>query len=187
MSNSASSWAQWETCTQCGLGLTATRRSVGAGNPNAQIMIVADTPAFYYGSSGDCAPTPLGTFLSQMLSIIDLSLENVYFTTLVKCQPYENRHPMATELETCHNHLRQQIAVISPKIIICIGRISGKTLIDKNLNLSKQHGEFVVHHGITLTAIHHPRALHLEPNLRPISFGDLKKIQSKLVELGVKV
>ncbi|MFI3313592.1 MAG: uracil-DNA glycosylase [Eubacteriales bacterium] len=187
MSDIRETWKHWESCCDCGLGMTTLRRSIGVGNPQAQIVVVGDVPNFYYGTTGDCAPTPLGIFLNQILSIIDLSLENVYFTTLVKCQPYENRHPMKSELETCRNHLRQQLAVLNPKLVICLGRTVGQALMDKDLTMANSRGTFVQNNGLTMTTLYHPSALLRDPQLRPATFADLKSIQSKLVELGIKV
>lgn len=180
-------WSQCQNCTQCGLGLMTNRRSPGAGNPQAKVLIVGDIPHFYNGDARDWAPTPLGTFLSQMLSIIDLSLDSVYFTTLVKCLPYENRNPMATELETCRAYLRQQFALMEPDLIICLGGTVAQPLISDRFQMARDHGTFVVQNGVTITAIYHPADLLRQPNLRPDTFVDLKKIQSKLAEIGQKV
>lgn len=187
MADCSTVWNQCETCTQCGLGLTAIRRSVGVGNPDSHILIVGDVPDFYHGDSKNFTPTPLGAFLNQMLSIIDLSLGNVYFTTLVKCVPYEKRQPMATEMEACRVYLRQQCALVNPKLIVCLGRLAAQALLSDDFKISRDHGLFTLQNGVHITAIYHPAALLRDPTIRPETFVDLKKIQSKLVELGEKV
>ena len=123
-----------------------------------------------------------------MLSIIDLSREtNCYIANIVKCRPPRNRDPLETEQEACIGYLRNQVLLVKPKIIICLGRIAAKRLIDPDYRITKQHGQWVEKNGIWMTAVFHPSALLRDVSKRPETFDDLIAIRAKMRELGLTV
>ena len=119
-----------------------------------------------------------------MLSIIDLSRkENVYIANIVKCRPPRNRDPEEQEQAACFGYLQQQIRLVDPKIIVCLGRIAAKKLIDDDFRITRQHGQWIQKDGIWYTAIYHPSALLRDGSKRPETFEDLLSIRDKLKSL----
>jgi DNA polymerase len=118
-----------------------------------------------------------------MLSIIDLSRENVYIANIVKCRPPGNRDPMEDEQDACIGYLHNQIALIKPKILVCLGRVAAKRLIDPEYRITKQHGNWVQRNGTWMTAMYHPSALLRDISKRPETFDDLLSIRAKQKEL----
>ena len=114
-----------KSCTRC--GLCEKRRNVvfGVGNPNADILFVGEGPGEQEDIQGQPFVGPAGKLLDDMLSIIDLDRrKNCYIANIVKCRPPGNRDPLETEQEACIDYLQNQIQLIQPKILVCLGRIA---------------------------------------------------------------
>ena len=79
------------------------------------------------------------------------------------------------------------MALVRPKIIICLGRIAAKRIIDPEYRISRQHGTWVQKNGVWMTAIYHPSALLRDVSKRPETFDDLVSIRSKIAEVGAKL
>ena len=176
------------SCTRC--GLCETRRNVvfGVGNENADVMFIGEGPGEQEDIQGEPFVGPAGKLLDDMLSIIDLDRRsNIYIANIVKCRPPRNRDPMETEQDACIGYLENQIALVQPKIIVCLGRISAKRLIDEDYRITRQHGQWVQKNGIWMTAIYHPSALLRDVSKRPETFDDLISIRSKIRELKAEV
>ena len=175
-------------CTRCGLCETRTNVVFGTGNEAADVMFVGEGPGEQEDLQGIPFVGPAGKLLDDMLRIIDLSREkNCYIANIVKCRPPRNRDPLDTEQDACIGYLRNQTALIRPKIIVCLGRIAAKRLIDPDFRITKQHGQWVQRGGIWMTAIYHPSALLRDVSKRPETFEDLLSIRAKIQQTGAKI
>ena len=175
-------------CTKC--GLCETRHSVvfGVGCETADVMFVGEGPGEQEDLKGEPFVGPAGKLLDDMLSIIDISREhNCYIANIVKCRPPHNRDPLETEQDACIDYLRNQVALIRPKIIVCLGRIAAKRLIDPEYRITREHGQWIQKSGVWMTAIYHPSALLRDVSKRPETFDDLLSIREKIKEVGAKV
>ena len=131
----ADSWealkAECARCREC--ALCQTRHSVvfGVGNPRSEILLVGEGP----GANEDAQGVPFvgkaGQLLDDMLAIIGLDRTKLYITNIVKCRPPENRDPLNVEQDACIGYLHRQIALIQPKILVCLGRIAATRLISE--------------------------------------------------------
>ena len=171
-------------CRRCGLADTRTNVVFGEGNPEAEVMCIGEGP----GEQEDLTGRPFvgrgGMLLDDMLEIIDLSRKkNIYIGNMVKCRPPQNRDPLNIEQEACIGYLRNQVALIRPKIIICLGRISAIRLIKPDFKITKEHGQWFEKSGVHMTALFHPAAILRDPSRRPDTFVDLKGIQAKIREV----
>ena len=176
------------TCTKCGLCETRTNVVFGIGNESADIMFVGEGPGEQEDLKGEPFVGPAGKLLDDMLSIIDLSRDrNCYIANIVKCRPPRNRDPLETEQDACIGYLRNQVALVKPKIIVCLGRIAAKRLIDENYRITREHGTWVQKNGIWMTAVYHPSALLRDVSKRPETFDDLISIREKIKEVGARV
>ncbi len=170
-------------CSAC--QLCRTRRNVvfGVGPKNADIMFVGEGPGEQEDILGEPFVGAAGKLLDDMLRIIDLSRENAYIANIVKCRPPGNRDPMEDEQDACIGYLYNQIALIKPRIIVCLGRVAAKRLIDPEYRITKQHGDWIQKNGIWMTAIYHPSALLRDVSKRPETFDDLLSIRAKMREI----
>ena len=175
-------------CTKCGLCETRQNVVFGIGREDADILFVGEGPGEQEDLKGEPFVGPAGKLLDDMLSIIDLDRKsNCYIANIVKCRPPRNRDPLETEQDACIGYLRNQVALIRPKVIVCLGRIAAKRLIDSDYRITRQHGQWVERNGIWMTAIYHPSALLRDVNKRPETFDDLLSIREKLQEIGATV
>ena len=176
------------SCFKCGLCENRHHVVFGVGNEAADVMFVGEGPGEQEDLQGIPFVGPAGRLLDDMLSIIDLSRnDNVYIANIVKCRPPRNRDPLETEQEACIGYLRSQVALVRPKIIVCLGRIAAKRLIDGDYRITRQHGQWVKKGDIWMTAIYHPSALLRDVSKRPETFEDLLSIRAKIREIGAKV
>ena len=175
---------QCRHCEKCALAATRTNVVFGAGVRDAEVMFIGEGP----GENEDLTGEPFvgrgGKLLDDMLEIIDLSRKkNIYIANMVKCRPPQNRDPLNEEQEACIGYLRNQVALIRPKIIVCLGRISAMKLIRPDFKITREHGQWFEKAGIHMTAIYHPAALLRDPGKRPDTFADLRELQRKIREV----
>ena len=175
-------------CTRCGLCETRHNVVFGIGNPASDVMFVGEGPGEQEDLTGIPFVGPAGKLLDDMLSIIDLDRNtNCYIANIVKCRPPRNRDPLETEQDACIGYLRNQVALVKPKIIVCLGRIAAKRLIDPDFRITRQHGTWTQKNGVWMSAIYHPSALLRDVGKRPETFDDLIALRAKIQELGCKV
>ena len=180
--------SQCMACTRCGLCQTRHHVVFGVGNPDADVMFIGEGPGEQEDLRGEPFVGPAGTLLDDMLSIIDLDRKtNCYIANIVKCRPPHNRDPEDAEQEACIGYLRSQIALVNPKIIVCLGRIAAKQLIDRDFRITRQHGQWIQKDGIWMMAIYHPSALLRDVGKRPETFDDLISLREKIRQLGARV
>ena len=174
-------------CRNCELCNNRTNVVFGVGNQSTDIMFIGEGPGEQEDLQGEPFVGPAGKLLDDMMSIIDLNRTNSYIANIVKCRPPHNRDPFDTEQDACIGYLRNQVALIKPKIIVCLGRIAAKRIIDADFRITREHGQWVHKNGIWITAIYHPSALLRDVSKRPDTFEDLLSIRRKMQELGIFV
>lgn len=180
--------SQCMACTRCGLCQTRHHVVFGVGNPDADVMFIGEGPGEQEDLRGEPFVGPAGMLLDDMLSIIDLDRKtNCYIANIVKCRPPHNRDPEEAEQEACIGYLRSQIALVNPKIIVCLGRIAAKQLIDRDFRITRQHGQWIQKDGIWMMAIYHPSALLRDVGKRPETFDDLISLREKIRQIGARV
>ena len=170
-------------CDRCGLCRTRTNVVFGVGARDAKIMFIGEGPGEQEDLQGEPFVGPAGKLLDDMMSIIDLDRTNSYIANIVKCRPPGNRDPLDEEQDACIDYLRNQVALIQPAIIVCLGRIAARRIIDPEYRITKSHGTWVERNNIWMTAIYHPSALLRDASKRPETFMDLLSIRSKLQEV----
>lgn len=159
----------------------------GVGNPEADIMFIGEGPGEQEDLQGEPFVGPAGKLLDDMLSIIDLNRENVYIANIVKCRPPGNRDPEEDEQDACCAYLYEQIRLVKPKIIVCLGRIAAKRIIRPDFKITADHGDWMCIDGVWHTALYHPSALLRDVHKRPETFEDLLFIRKKLKEVHAKL
>lgn len=175
-------------CRRCGLCETRTNVVVGVGNPRSKVMFIGEGP----GENEDLQGEPFvgrgGQLLDKMLAAVNLDRKtNVYIANIVKCRPPKNRDPLPEEQEACIGWLRNQVALIRPKIIVCLGRIAAMRIIKPDIKITRAHGQFFEKNGTLMMATLHPAALLRNPNQKPAAFEDFLKLREKIDELRLDV
>ena len=184
-------WDELESCCRncdsCDLCKTRTNMVFGVGNRNTDVMFIGEGPGEQEDLKGEPFVGPAGKLLDDMMSIIDLNRENCYIANIVKCRPPGNRDPKEEEQNACIGYLRNQVALIQPKIIVCLGRIAAMKIIHPNFRITREHGTWTERNGIWMTAIYHPSALLRDVSKRPETFDDLLSIRDKIRQTASKI
>ena len=179
--------AQCMSCKRCGLCQTRTNVVFGVGRRDADILFIGEGPGEQEDLKGEPFVGAAGQLLDSMLSIIDLDRTNCYIANIVKCRPPMNRDPKEEEQDACIDFLRQQFALIQPQIVVCLGRIAAKRIIDPDFRITREHGQWRCRNGIWMTALYHPSALLRDPQKRPETFDDLLEIRKKIKEVHADI
>lgn len=175
-----------KSCTRCPLCETRHHVVFGVGPRNADVLFVGEGPGEQEDLQGEPFVGPAGKLLDDMLSIIDLSRENCYIANIVKCRPPRNRDPLETEQDACIAFLRNQTALLQPKIIVCLGRIAAMRLIRPDFRITREHGTWTEKSGVWMTALYHPSALLRDVSKRPETFRDLLALRAKIATVGAR-
>lgn len=174
-------------CTFCDLAHTRSNVVFGVGSKTADIMFIGEGPGQQEDLMGEPFVGPAGKLLDDMLSIIDLNRQNCYIANIVKCRPPNNRDPKPEEQDACIDYLRNQVALVQPKILVCLGRIAASRIIESNYRITRDHGTWIIRNGIWITSLYHPSALLRDLSKRPETFEDLLGIRNKMQELSIVV
>ena len=167
-------------CTRCKLHGTRHKIVFGDGNPKAELVFVGEGP----GADEDAQGLPFvgraGKLLTQMIEAMGLQRKDVYICNVVKCRPPENRQPEEDEVTTCSPFLLRQIDTIAPKVIVCLGAVAAKTLLQTNRGISQFRGEWLEFRGRKLLATYHPAYLLRNPPAKSEVWKDLQKVMAVL-------
>ena len=175
-------------CTNCNLCKTRTNVVFGVGNKNSKILFIGEGP----GENEDLQGEPFvgrgGQLLDKMLTAVDLDRhKNIYIANIVKCRPPKNRDPLQEEQDACIDWLRNQVKLINPKIIVCLGRIAAVRIIKPDIRITKEHGIFFEKGNILMMATLHPAALLRNPSQKPGAFNDFLLLREKIKEFCPEV
>ena len=160
----------------------------GVGNPCAKVMFIGEGPGRNEDLQGEPFVGAGGQLLDKYLAAVDLDRRtNIYIANIVKCRPPQNRDPLQEEQEACMDWLRNQTALLRPKIIVCLGRIAAMRIIKPDFKITREHGQFFKKGKIYMTATLHPAALLRNPAQKPAAFDDFLKLRDKIDELQADV
>jgi len=172
-------------CENCQLCRTRTNVVFGVGNPDSKVMFIGEGPGEQEDLKGEPFVGRAGKLLDLMLDAVGMSREkDIYIANIVKCRPPQNRDPLPEEQEQCIKWLREQVAIIRPKIIVCLGRIAAARIIKPDIKITKEHGQFIERNGVLMMAMLHPAALLRNPRQKPEAFEDFLRLRDKIKELN---
>lgn len=173
-------------CCACPLHKTRKNTVFGSGSACADIMFIGEAP----GESEDETGVPFvgkaGQLFDKYLDYLGISRDNVYIANILKCRPPRNRDPEISEQDACISFLREQVRIIDPKLIVCLGRISAMRLIRQDYKITAEHGTFVKKGKYVMTAVYHPSALLRDPSKKDDMLKDMEKIKEYAEKYGLK-
>lgn len=163
-------------CSCCGLRSGCKQVVFGEGNPGARLMLVGEGP----GGDEDRLGRPFvgraGQLLNKILEAAEIPREEVYITNIVKCRPPGNRNPSQAEVNACSFYLVEQFKLINPEIVICLGALATRTIIDKNAAITRVRGQWYKKNGKRFIATFHPAALLRDPGKKKPVWEDFKEV-----------
>ena len=167
-------------CRRCKLYAGRTNLVFGDGNPDAQLMFVGEGPGRDEDAQGRPFVGRAGQLLDKIIEAMGLKRTEVYIANIVKSRPPNNRAPEPDEVAACIPFLHKQIAVIEPKVIVCLGSIATQNLLQTEEKISGLRGNFREWHGIAVMPTYHPAFLLRNPDMKRPVWEDMKKVMEVL-------
>lgn len=164
--------------------LDNTNLVYGTGNPNADLMLIGEAPGEQEDKKGEPFVGRAGQLLTKILNAVNFKRSDVYITNILKHRPPGNRDPLPEERERSLLYLYRQIDIISPKLILCLGKVSATTLLNSDENLRDMRGKFHSFRNARLMVTYHPAALLRNPGWKRPVWEDVQLLREKYDELG---
>lgn len=167
-------------CLRCALGESRHSLVFGEGNSQAEIMLVGEAPGAKEDESGRPFVGPAGRILNKILEEVGIRREDVYITGVVKCRPPQNRLPKREEVAACVPFLAKQIEILQPKIIVCLGSLAAKTIIDPKTKISEVRGKWVEKNGRKIMPTYHPASVFHDQEKMDAIREDFRQVKEAL-------
>ena len=155
----------------------------GAGDPEADLVIIGEAPGKNEDKQGEPFVGRAGQLLDKILEAIDFDREDVYITNILKSRPPRNRDPLQAEVEAHVPILYKQLALIEPKLILCVGKTAGNTMLDRRSALKNLRDTFHDFYGVPLMVTYHPAALLRNAQWKRPTWEDMKLLRTRYDEL----
>jgi uracil-DNA glycosylase len=168
------------SCKKCVLHKTRTKTVPGQGNSHPEIMFIGEAPGADEDEQGLAFVGKAGQLLTRMIEAMGFVREDVFIANIAKCRPPENRQPTPEEMETCIPYLKQQIAAIRPKVIVALGAVAVKGLLQDFTGISKLRGTWMKFDGIDVMPTYHPAYLLRNPPAKKEVWADLQVVLKHL-------
>ena len=146
-------------CTKCRLGQSRTHTVPGQGTPHPEIMFVGEGPGEDEDLQGLAFVGRAGQLLTRMIIRMGLTRDQVFIANIVKCRPPGNRVPAPDEMAECLPYLREQVAELKPKVIVCLGATAVKGLLNNMLGITRLRGQWQKYQGVDVMPTYHPSYL----------------------------
>ncbi|MDE2221254.1 MAG: uracil-DNA glycosylase, partial [Gammaproteobacteria bacterium] len=177
--------AQVRACTRCGLQASRTQTVFGVGDRRAELLVVGEAPGADEDRQGEPFVGRAGQLLNSMLRAMRAPRETVYIANVLKCRPPGNRDPTPGEVRCCLPYLQRQIDLLSPRLMLAVGRIAAQNLLGTDTPIGKLRG--TVHRfgtqGTPLIVTYHPAYLLRSPGEKRKSWLDLRFVRRELARL----
>ena len=167
-------------CQLCALAPTRTNTVPGQGALQPDIMFIGEGPGADEYAQGLAFVGRAGQLLTKMITAMGYTREQVFIGNIVKCRPPGNRVPSPEEMEGCIPYLKRQIAVIRPKLIVCLGATAARGLVQETMPIGKARGQWREFEGIPVMLTFHPAYLLRDPRKKTETWADLKAVLARL-------
>ena len=167
-------------CRLCPLCATRTNTVPGQGTPRPELVFVGEGPGADEDQQGLAFVGRAGQLLTRMIEAMGLSRDEVWIGNIVKCRPPNNRAPAPEEMEACLPYLREQIGLLKPRVIVCLGATAVKGLLADKTGITKLRGNWMAFEGIDTMPTYHPAYLLRNPPAKREVWEDMKAVLQRL-------
>ena len=171
-------------CRKCRLCENRTNVVPGEGNPKAEIMFIGEGPGRDEDMQGRPFVGASGQLLDKMIHAIGMERTEVYIANVVKCRPPMNRNPEIDEAAACMPYLRNQFKLITPRIIVLLGKVACRYVLQDETPISRLRGNWILRKGVWFMPTYHPSALLRAPEKKKEAWEDFKMVKAKLMEVS---
>ncbi len=166
---------QVAACTKCeALAQQRTQTVFGVGDPEARIMFVGEAPGADEDRLGEPFVGRAGQLLDRIIAACGLKREEVYICNILRCRPPGNRNPTTEEAVNCAPFLLEQIRIVDPDYIVCLGLVPAQNLLQTKRPMSKLRGQFYKFGRARVLCTYHPSYLLRNPSAKKLVWEDMK-------------
>ncbi|MDZ7757825.1 uracil-DNA glycosylase [Rhodohalobacter sp.] len=173
-----------KTADELRTDLENTNLVFGVGNQNADLMLIGEAPGEQEDQQGEPFVGAAGQLLNKILGAINFKRDDVYIANILKHRPPGNRNPKPEEAERSLPYLNRQIELIDPKIILCLGKVSGQTMLNRDDTLKNMRGKFHKFGSRELYVTYHPAALLRNSQWKRPTWEDVQNVRKRYDELS---
>jgi uracil-DNA glycosylase len=164
-----------QTCQKCPLCTARKNVVFGEGSPTADLMFIGEGPGYDEDQQGRPFVGKAGDLLTKMIAAMQFTREQIYIANIVKCRPPKNRNPLPEEAAACLPYLNRQIELIQPKVIVILGAVPLKYLLNK-VGITRLRGQWDSYNGIKVMPTFHPAYLLRDPKAKGVTWSDLQQV-----------
>ena len=166
-------------CRNCHLAASRQNVVFGEGNENARLMFIGEGPGADEDATGRPFVGAAGQLLDKMIAAMQFSPDEVYIANVVKCRPPNNRVPMPEEVDKCLPFLKEQINVVRPEVIVTLGAVATKALLNTSNGISRLRGKWCSFENIPLLPTFHPAYLLRQESAKKEAWQDLQLVMAR--------
>jgi len=163
-------------CVRCKLSEKRNTIVFGEGNPYCEVMFIGEGPGEDEDRQGRPFVGRAGQVLRSLIKKMGFAEKDVYIANIVKCRPPGNRNPEQDEVDSCIPFLKEQIEIISPKVIIVLGNVALQHLLRTKERITAARGRFQEYDGIKVMPTFHPSYLLRNPKDKWLTWEDAMKV-----------
>ncbi|MBQ4329847.1 MAG: uracil-DNA glycosylase [Lentisphaeria bacterium] len=166
-------------CQRC--ELCRRRRNIvfGEGDPDARLMFIGEAPGYDEDIQGRPFVGRAGELLNKMITAMQFTREEVYIANVIKCRPDDNRTPNPVEIDCCIPFLRRQIELIRPEVIVVLGAVAAKALLNTESGISRLRGRWCSYENIPVMPTFHPAYLLRNESSKKDAWQDLQQVMAR--------
>jgi uracil-DNA glycosylase family 4 len=174
--------AKAEACTACGLHAERKNVAFSRGNPDSELVIVGEAPGEEEDRTGLPFVGRAGRLLDLMLEAVGFPKDSVYICNTLKCRPPGNRNPLPNEIAACNGFLRSQLEIISPKVLLAVGKFAAQTLLNTEESIGRLRGQVYTFEGRPVVVTYHPAYLLRSSNAIRTAWHDFQLLRRVIDE-----
>jgi DNA polymerase len=169
-----------KNCIRCSLHTERKNVVFGEGSVPADLMFVGEAPGEWEDALGKPFVGRAGLLLNNVIKAFKYKREEVYIANIIKCRPPGNRDPIPPEIEACKTFINKQIESVSPKVIVTLGRVASQILLQNDIPISKQRGEWMSYNNTAVMPTFHPAYILRNPEAKTFLQKDMTRVRDKL-------
>lgn len=174
-----------KSCERCPeLVANRTQTVFGVGTPKARLCFFGEAPGADEDRLGEPFVGRAGQLLDKIIQACTLQRSDVYILNTVKCRPPGNRNPSSDEIDNCRPFFEQQLEIIRPEFICCLGSVAATALLDTKLSIGKLRGEFHTWRWAQVLVTYHPAYLLRNPPAKRLVWEDMQQL---IAEMGIEL
>jgi DNA polymerase len=156
---------------------------LGRGNRQAPLLLVGEGPGEQEDIEGKPFVGQAGQLLDLLLDALGFTPDDYYIANVVKCRPPGNREPTVEEAACCLPYLREQFKLLKPRLIVCMGSVASRSLLDPAIRITQARGQWQEKKGCLFMPTFHPAALLRDPSKKIPMYSDMLAVKEKLAVL----